>query len=79
MNAKRYDFFPPITGPWRVSPVHISFGRAHSNRPKARWSSCAGAGAFSSRRSNSRCRVRSCGARAGLSPSGRAMIFGLWA
>ena len=41
MNAKRYDFFPPITGPWSVSPVHISFGRVHSNRPRARCSSSA--------------------------------------
>ena len=35
MNAKRYDFWAPITGPWSVSPVHISFGLVHSNRPKA--------------------------------------------
>ena len=63
MNAKRYDFFPPITGPWSVSPVHISFGRVHSNRPNARCSSSGPrAGRFSSRRSNSRCRVRSDGA-----------------
>ena len=63
MNAKRYDFFPPITGPWSVSPVHISFGLAHSNRPRARCSSSGpGAGRFSSSRSNSRCRVRSDGA-----------------
>ena len=63
MNAKRYDFFPPITGPWSVSPVHISFGRVHSNRPNARCSSSGpGAGRFSSSLSNSRCRVRSDGA-----------------
>ena len=63
MNANRYDFFPPITGPWSVSPVHISFGRVHSNRPRARCSSSGpGAGRFSSSRSNSRCSVRSDGA-----------------
>ena len=62
MNAKRYDFFPPTAGPCRVSPIHISFGLAHSNRPKARRSSSAGAGRPSSSRSNSRCRVRSDGA-----------------
>ena len=63
MNAKRYDFFPPITGPWSVSPVHIWFGLVHSNRPNARCSSSGpGAGRFSSSLPNSRCRVRSDGA-----------------
>jgi hypothetical protein len=67
MNANRYDFRPPTAGPWSVSPVHISFGRSHSNRPSARCSSCSRTGAFSSRRSNSRCRVRSDGAQPAVS------------
>jgi hypothetical protein len=63
MNANKYAFAPPITGPWRVSPARISFGRVHSNRPKARCSSSGpGAARFSSSLSNSRCRVRSDGA-----------------
>ncbi len=33
-NVLDTPFFPPITGPWSVSPVHISFGLAHSNRPE---------------------------------------------
>ena len=47
----------------KCSPVHISFGLAHSNRPNAHCSSSGpGAGRFSSSLSNSRCRVRSDGA-----------------
>ena len=63
MNAKRYDFSPPITGPVeRVPRPHLvrpgalepAEGPLLLLRPRA--------GRFSSSRSNSRCRVRSDGA-----------------
>ena len=56
-----------MTGPWSVSPVHISFGLVHSNLPNARCSSCSRGGALSSRRPNSRCSVRSDGAQPAVS------------
>jgi len=34
MKQNKNAFRPAITGPCSASPVHISFGAAHSNRPK---------------------------------------------
>ena len=49
-----------MCGPWRASPVHISFGRAHSNRPKTAGARPSGR-VVSSSRSKCRCSVRTDG------------------
>jgi hypothetical protein len=51
---------PPITGPWRASPVHISLGRDASNRPNTGGGLPSGR-VVSSSRAKWRCRVRSDG------------------
>jgi hypothetical protein len=60
-NANRIALRPPTGGPCSASPVHRTFGASASNRPNARGAAPSGR-VVSSRRTKSRCRVRSVGA-----------------
>ena len=60
MNANKYVLRPPVTGPCRASPVHISLGRAAPNRPDTGGGLPPGR-VRSSRRAKWRCRARSGG------------------
>ena len=60
MKQNRYAFRPATRGPCRASPVHISFGAAHSNRPKTSGGVPSGR-VRSSSRSKCRCSVRTDG------------------
>ena len=62
MKQNRYVLRPAMTGPCSASPVHSSFGREASNRPKTCCCPGSAGGWFSSSRVNSRCSVRSDGA-----------------
>jgi len=60
MKQKRYAFRPATCGPCSASPVHISFGRAHSNLPDTTGGLPSGR-VTSSSRSKCRCSVRTDG------------------